>query len=211
MFRENCTFLCIGIKADCHYLHRLANFLFTKEALERQATILKILQNDPVFDKSKNYFDGRVDKFKTALARAKRLRQLEVEHKWEREELVTATDLISEPGPYGLHMSMYLVRIVPKCYCESCLTIPDHSSRPRHTRTTQTFPRARRELQSNWMLCTNRIGSWVERAWSGNNRHLESRRQDFHLTLSALDFFEMVDWISWKNRKPCRGHGTTYH
>jgi len=90
-------------------VEKLANFLFTKETLQRQETILKILQADPVFDKSKNYFDGRVDKFKTALARAKRLRQLEVEHKWSRDELITATDLISEPGPYGLHMSMYLV------------------------------------------------------------------------------------------------------
>ena len=92
-------------------VEKLANFLFTKEALERQQTILEILQADPVFDKSKNYFDGRVDKFKTALARAKRLRQLEVKHKWGRDELMVATDLISEPGPYGLHMSMFLVSI----------------------------------------------------------------------------------------------------
>lgn len=91
-------------------VEKLSNYLFTKEALQRQESILKILQAEPVFDKSKNYFDGRVDKFKTALARAKRLRQLEVEHKWGRDELITATDLIAEPGPYGLHMSMFLAR-----------------------------------------------------------------------------------------------------
>jgi acyl-CoA oxidase len=89
---------------------KLSNFLFTKEVLERQQRILNILQSDPVFDKSKNYFDGRVDRFKTALARSKRMRQLEVKHKWTRDELMTANDLISEPGPYGLHASMFLVR-----------------------------------------------------------------------------------------------------
>jgi acyl-CoA oxidase len=90
-------------------VEKLSNFLFTKETLERQDRILKILQAEKVFDKSQNYFDGRVDKFKTALARAKRLRQLQVKHKWNRDEYMTANDLISEPGPYGLHASMYLV------------------------------------------------------------------------------------------------------
>jgi acyl-CoA oxidase len=88
---------------------KLSNFLFTKEVLERQDRILAILQSEKVFDKSQNYFDGRVDKFKTALARAKRLRQLQVQHKWDRDDYMTADSLISEPGPYGLHASMYLV------------------------------------------------------------------------------------------------------
>ena len=90
-------------------VERLSNFLFTKEVLERQERILNILQAEKVFDKSQNYFDGRVDKFKTALARAKRLRQLQVKHKWTRDEYMVANELISEPGPYGLHASMYLV------------------------------------------------------------------------------------------------------
>lgn len=90
-------------------VEKLSNFLFTKEVLERQARILAILQSEKVFDKSQNYFDGRVDRFKTALARAKRLRQLQVKHKWDRDEYMVANELISEPGPYGLHSSMYLV------------------------------------------------------------------------------------------------------
>lgn len=90
-------------------VEQLSNFLFTKEVLERQDRVLEILQKEKVFDKSQNYFDGRVDKFKTALARAKRLRQLQVQHKWDRDDYITANDLISEPGPYGLHASMYLV------------------------------------------------------------------------------------------------------
>ena len=90
---------------------RLATFLFTDEVLQRQAKILKVLQADKVFDKSQNYFDGRVDRFKTALARAKRLEQLKVKNKWTNEEYTTATELISEPGPYGLHSTMFLITL----------------------------------------------------------------------------------------------------
>jgi acyl-CoA oxidase len=86
-------------------VEKLSNFLFTKEVLERQDRILSILQAEKVFDKSQNYFDGRVDRFKTALARAKRLRQLQVKHNWDRDEYMTANELISEPTPYGLHAS----------------------------------------------------------------------------------------------------------
>lgn len=90
-------------------VEKLSKFLFTKEVLERQDRILSILRAEKVFDKSQNYFDGRVDRFKTALARAKRLRQLQVKHNWDRDEYMMANELISEPGPYGLHASMYLV------------------------------------------------------------------------------------------------------
>jgi len=90
-------------------VEKLSTFLFTKEVLERQDRILKILQAEKIFDKSQNYFDGRVDRFQTSLARAKRLRQLQVQHNWDREEYMCANELISEPTPYGLHASMYLV------------------------------------------------------------------------------------------------------
>lgn len=90
-------------------VERLSNLLFTKEALDRRNGILRILENEKIFDKSRDYFDGRVDKFKTALARAKRLRQLQVEHNWDAYDLNVANELISEPGPYGLHASMFLV------------------------------------------------------------------------------------------------------
>ena len=92
---------------------KLSNFLFTKAALDRKQRVLDILMSEKVFDKSQNYFDGRTDRFKTALARAKRLRQLEVKHKWETEDLTYANDLISESGPYALHESMYLVFCLP--------------------------------------------------------------------------------------------------
>lgn len=93
-------------------VEKLSNFLFTKEVLDRQAEILDILKAEKVFDKSQNYFAGRVERFQTALARAKRLQQLTIKHQWTKDEYQMAAELISEPGPYGLHVSMFLVRPV---------------------------------------------------------------------------------------------------
>ncbi|KPM37957.1 Peroxisomal acyl-coenzyme A oxidase 1 [Neonectria ditissima] len=87
---------------------QLAVFMFTSEVLERNAKLLEILSSHPVFDKSQNYFRGRKDRFKAALARAKTLRQLSVKHQWSQDEYEAANDLISEPTPYGLHASMFL-------------------------------------------------------------------------------------------------------
>ena len=90
---------------------QLSTFLFTKEQLERKRRILKILQSEKVFNKSQNYFAGRTDRFETALARAKKLRQLQLQHNWTQEDRMTANELISEPGPYGLHESMFLITL----------------------------------------------------------------------------------------------------
>lgn len=94
-------------KSDIN-VDQVAEFLFTSKALERNAKILKILQAHPVFDKSENYFQGRTDRIKSSLARAKALRQLSIEHEWTQEDYTVANELISEPTPYGLHASMFL-------------------------------------------------------------------------------------------------------
>ena len=92
-------------------VEKLSEFLFTKEVLARQDRILNILENEKVFDKSQNYFAGREARFVTALSRQKRLQQLSVQHGWTKDEYVTASELISEPGPYGLHVSMFLITL----------------------------------------------------------------------------------------------------
>ncbi|CCT67939.1 related to POX1-acyl-CoA oxidase [Fusarium fujikuroi] len=94
-------------KSDIN-VDQLAEFLFTKEVLERNDKILKLLQADPVFDKEQNYFRGRTDRLEAALARGKALRRLSVKHNWNDEEHHAANDLISEPTPYGLHATMFL-------------------------------------------------------------------------------------------------------
>lgn len=101
-------------------MEKLAEFLFTKEVLARQDRILEVLKKEKVFDKSQNYFSGREERFERALARAKRMRQLAVEHRWSQEDYMMASELISEPGPYGLHASMFLVGDPPSSVLKAC-------------------------------------------------------------------------------------------
>ncbi|KAH0836103.1 Peroxisomal acyl-coenzyme A oxidase 1 [Fonsecaea pedrosoi] len=89
----------------------LAAFLFTQPILDRNHRILEILQAEPVFDKSSNYFRGRTERIKAALARGKRLQQLTELHGWSAEEYQVAYDLIGEPTPYGLHAGMFMVTL----------------------------------------------------------------------------------------------------
>jgi acyl-CoA oxidase len=90
-------------------VEKLQELLFTKEIIDRKQKVLDILKSEQVFDKSQNYFAGRTERFETALARAKRLRNLRLKHNWSLDEYRMANELISEPGPYGLHDSMFLV------------------------------------------------------------------------------------------------------
>lgn len=92
-------------------IEKLSNFILGKDYLERQERILALLQAEPAFDKSGNYTMGRLEKFPVGLARAKKLRQLQVKHNWNFEDFKMADSLISEPTPYGLHASMFLVSI----------------------------------------------------------------------------------------------------
>ena len=52
--------------------------------------------------KSQKYFAGRIDRVELAFARAKCLHQLKIEQDWTQGGIVTANELVSEPGPYGL-------------------------------------------------------------------------------------------------------------
>jgi len=81
----------------------ISEFLFSKEQLDRKHRVLAILQQEPVFSKTGNYFSGRMEVFERALARAKRLNQLIIKHNWTQEDVVAANEMISEPGPYHLH------------------------------------------------------------------------------------------------------------
>lgn len=92
-------------------VEQLKELIHTKEVIDRKQNVLNILKAEKVFDKSQNYFMGRTDRFEQALAREKRLRILKKQHNWNLEEFRTATELIGEPGPYGLHDSMFKVTL----------------------------------------------------------------------------------------------------
>jgi acyl-CoA oxidase len=85
----------------------VSEFLFTKEHLANKRRLLKVLQEDPVFDKSQDYYAGRSDRFERALARAKRLRQLKAKHNWSQDDVWLAGGLISDSGAYLLHDLMF--------------------------------------------------------------------------------------------------------
>jgi len=74
---------------------QLSDWLLSREYVDRQKKILAILKNEKVFDKSQNYFRSREDMIKSALARAKRAKQLQVEKKWEE-----AGTIIMKPASY---------------------------------------------------------------------------------------------------------------
>ena len=95
-------------------VQKLEELLHTKEVIQRRNKITELLKSEPVFDKSQNYFMGRTDRFERALAREKRLRLLKKKYNWSYEEFRAATELVGEPGPYGLHDSMFKVRCKPK-------------------------------------------------------------------------------------------------
>ncbi|KAI5289625.1 fatty-acyl coenzyme A oxidase [Ascosphaera aggregata] len=92
-------------------VERLSELIHTKEVLERQDRLLKILQADPVFDKTETHSLGRVERIKRALAKGKRLRQLSQEHQWSELDHQHASKLIGEPTPYGLHSTMFLITL----------------------------------------------------------------------------------------------------
>lgn len=93
-------------------IQKLQELLLTKDVIERRNKIIGILKKEPVFDKSSNYFLGRVDKFERALAREKKLILLRRKHGWSTEEYRAALEAVGEPGPYALHESMFKVCLI---------------------------------------------------------------------------------------------------
>lgn len=90
---------------------QLAEFLFTKKTLDQKAAIVKTLSAEPVFDKSKNYFQSREDRFVGALARGKRIEQLSRKNKWSQDEFDYAYQLTGEATPLAMHYKMFIPTI----------------------------------------------------------------------------------------------------
>lgn len=90
---------------------QLAEFLFTKKTLDQKAAIVKALSSEPVFDKSKNYFQSREDRFVAALARGKRIEQLSRKNKWTQDEFDYAYQLTGEATPLAMHYKMFIPTI----------------------------------------------------------------------------------------------------
>ena len=79
--------------------------------LVRQARILPIIQQEPLFSKDQQQNLSRPERFKLGVARAKLLRQMKDTHKWSHLEYQMAEYLVDDVSPYFLHMEMFITTI----------------------------------------------------------------------------------------------------
>jgi len=96
----------------------LAQYIYGEEYLKKQEEILEILQKEPLFDKSNVYYQGRDEKFRASMAKAKRMIQVLTQklapkwylmslkvaklHGWNNDDLTTAIYLLDESGPVSI-------------------------------------------------------------------------------------------------------------
>ncbi|KAF9108300.1 hypothetical protein BGX27_008404 [Mortierella sp. AM989] len=86
----------------------LSIFLYGEEVLQRQDRLLALIENEPAFDKSDRYFQGRTERFDHALRKDFELIKLGKKHHFSNDEYIQANALIDEPGPFGLHRTMFM-------------------------------------------------------------------------------------------------------
>lgn len=55
---------------------RLTRFMYTEEWLDKMDKVLKVMESEPAFDKSRRYFMGREEKIKVALLKDKRFLEI---------------------------------------------------------------------------------------------------------------------------------------
>ncbi|CAG8908450.1 unnamed protein product [Penicillium egyptiacum] len=79
--------------------------------LERQARILPIIEQEPLFSKEQQQNLSRPERFKLGVARAKLLRRMKDTHKWSYLEYQMAEYLVDDVSPYFLHMEMFITTI----------------------------------------------------------------------------------------------------
>jgi hypothetical protein len=191
-------------------IDQLADFMFTREHLDRRDRILDVIENDPVFDKSQNYFKGRNTRMETSLARAKRLRQLTVQHKWSDAEKTIANELISEPTVYGLHDGMFLKTIKEQGTPEQHkLFLEDASNYKIIGCYAQT--ELVRALMIRYGYILTAIGPWLQRARSRDDSDVECERQDIHSQLTSSYSLEVVDWLFGQDSHTRRRDGSVDH
>ncbi|GMF75311.1 unnamed protein product [Aspergillus oryzae] len=100
-------------RAQTHIpVDELAHHLLAQDGyLERQARILRIVEQEPLFDKKRQANLSREDLFKLALARAKLLRRLVDKHGWDIDDYKMAETLVDDVSPYYLHLHMFITTI----------------------------------------------------------------------------------------------------
>ena len=90
----------------------LAQHLLSRnDFLGRQQRILRILEKDPLFNKSKQMNLSRPERYHLGLARAKKLRRYEDQHGWDDEDRSMAIYLADDVSPYMVHYAMFVTTV----------------------------------------------------------------------------------------------------
>ena len=93
-------------------VEELSKHLLSRDGfLERQARILAILENDPLFSKAKQQNLSRPERYHLGLARGKKLRRLFNQNGWSEEDHSMAVYLCDDVSPYMVHVEMFITTI----------------------------------------------------------------------------------------------------
>lgn len=91
---------CVDVKA-------LSTHLLGKDYLDRQERVLNILKKEKLFSKEQVANLSRPERYMLALARGKRMRQLQDKHGWSDDDHEMAKYLTDEISPYQLNNTMF--------------------------------------------------------------------------------------------------------
>ena len=93
-------------------VQELSRHLLSRDGfLERQNRIVKILERERLFSKRQQMNLSRPERYYLGLARAKKLRRMVYQHKWDQEDHRMAEYLVDEMSPYHLHMGMFATTV----------------------------------------------------------------------------------------------------
>ena len=90
----------------------LAKHLLSRDDfLARQDRILKVLEKDPLFNKTKQFNLSRPERYQLGLARAKKLRRYADQHGWSNEDQKMSRYLCDDVSPYTVHYEMFVTTV----------------------------------------------------------------------------------------------------
>jgi acyl-CoA oxidase len=87
------------------------HLLSRDDVMGRQQRILKILEKDPLFNKTKQFNLSRPERYQLGLARAKKLRRYEDQYGWNREDVSMAQYLCDDVSPFMVHYAMFVTTV----------------------------------------------------------------------------------------------------
>lgn len=90
----------------------LSKHLLSRDDFQgRQQKILKILEKDPLFKKTKQFNLSRPERYQLGLARAKKLRRYEDQYGWNSQDVSMAQYLCDDVSPFMVHYAMFVTTV----------------------------------------------------------------------------------------------------